>query len=127
MSAFRIRRDGLIGTLQQLVRRLLRRPRIPLPPDVKARLERELERIFADDATDFEAPLTLDPLAGVETVRPRLIPPLAVQLAALRQHTLEQAGLADDGDEQRQIDLRLHQWFRSERERAASDGGALEG
>ena len=113
--------NRLITLVRALQRRLLRRPRIPLPPDVKAQLERELERIFADDATEFEAPVTL------ETVRPALIPPLAVQLAALRQHTLEQAGLADDDDEQRQVDLRLLEWFRRERERAASDGGSFEG
>ena len=66
------------------------------------------------------------PGPNIDTVHPGLLPPVAVQLAAMRQHALEQAGLADDDDEQRQVDLRLLDWFRRERERVASDGGALQ-
>jgi hypothetical protein len=62
----------------------------------------------------------------VDTRRPGLLPPVAMQLAALRQRTLELAGVEDDDDEQRQIDLRLLAWFREQRARAASDDAPLQ-
>jgi hypothetical protein len=43
----------------------------------------------------------------VDTERPRLLPPVAVQLAA---HTLQVAGMLDDDDPDQKLDRRLLWW-----------------
>jgi len=83
---------------------------------------------FGDDSIAEIIELPEPDRGPIDTVRPGLFPPTAIQLAALRQHALEQAGLADDDDQQRQIDLRLLDWFRREREQAhPSDKASLQG
>jgi hypothetical protein len=117
----------LTRVLQQLVRRLLRRPPPRYPRIVEfaygkgARARITITGPLRPDLWDepgpqFESPATMDD--GAEIVRPRLLPPLAVQLAALRQRTLELAGLLDDDDTDQERDRKLLWWFRGQRDQA---------
>lgn len=71
----------------------------------------------------FTAPVTSatpDANPTIETTRPAIIPPMAVSLAAARQHLVEVAGLADDDDDGQERDRRLVWWFRRLRDQTAT-------
>ena len=130
----------MMARLQRLVRQLLRRspaPRYPLTVERVFKSGRRLSITFASpESVDnflttideelakpsgFSAPMTLqhpDHDPRIEHERPPLLPPLAIQLAALRQRTRDRAGLADDDDPDQERDRRLVWWFRRQRDQA---------
>jgi hypothetical protein len=123
-------RSGLAESLRRLLRRLLRRPPDAYPKTKTLRLasgrrvtvtiKGPLRPDLWDHEPSFVAPMTMQPDEdhATETVRPRMFPPVAVQIAALRQVTLELAGLLDDDDADQERDRKLLWWFRRERDRA---------
>lgn len=120
--------------VRQFLRRLLHRP--PPAPTYPRTVEGVLSsgrryrftiksdpRTWPDAEPAFTAPTMLerdpDDDPAVDSVRPKLIPGMAVSLAAARQHVLELAGLADDNDEDQERDRRLVWWFRRQRDQQA--------
>ena len=55
---------------------------------------------------------------SIERERPKMFPPLAVQLAAQRLLAAARANRLDVNDRGLRIDVRLWQWFRQERDRS---------